>query len=236
MSIQPEALTLDGVPALRWGGPGGRAVIGVHGQLGDKRDPVLARCAEVIASHGDHLLTFDLPAHGERRDGTAFTAKAASGEVRDFVQLAREEANKISLLAISVGAYAALCDTPSGTFERAWLVSPLLDLERYVRDVMSTYSVTDERLEAKTVINTPRASLSWPDLCFLTEHPVRLDMPSWTIRGSRDDVVPMEALSRFLSAPGAELVEIAGGPHFLGEPPYLDTVASWFEQRYPAGR
>ena len=235
MSIQPEALVLDGVPALRWGGPGGRAVVGVHGQFGDKRDPVMARCAEVIASHGDHLITFDLPTHGERRDGTAFTAMAASGEVRSFVQLAREEATEVSLLAISVGAYVALCDMPSRTFERAWLVSPLLDLERYVRDVMSACSVTDERLEAETVVDTPRASLSWPDLCFLMEHPVRLDMPSWTIRGDGDDVVPREALSRFLSAPGAELVEIAGGPHFLGEPPYLDTVASWFAQRYPVG-
>lgn len=67
MSSHPEALVLDGVPALRWGRPGGRTVVGVHGQLSSRRDPVLARCGEVVASRGDQLITVDLPAHGNRR-------------------------------------------------------------------------------------------------------------------------------------------------------------------------
>lgn len=46
-------------------------------------------------------------------------------------------------------------------------------------------------------------------------------------------MVPPDALSRSVSAPGAELVQVEGGQHFLGRPPHLDTVA-WFEERYPA--
>lgn len=71
----------------------------------------------------------------------------ASAEIGVFAQLARSQSNEGGLLACSIGTYVSLCDTPAGTFERAWLVSPLLDLERCIRDVMAEYSVTDEQLE-----------------------------------------------------------------------------------------
>ena len=234
MGCEPEELLLDGIPALRWGKPGGRAVVGVHGQFSNKLDPVMAQCGEVIASRGDQLITFDLPTHGDRRDDKVFNAMVTSPEVRAFAQLARSQSTEVGLLASSIGAYFSLCDTPTGTFERAWLVSPLIDLEYYIRDVMAEYSVTDEQLEAETVIDTPRAVLEWPYLRFVEEHPARLDIPSWTIRGDQDEVVPLDALSRFVSAPGVELVQIEGGQHFLGQPPHLETVVAWFKERYPA--
>jgi|GEM_PF-684891 len=234
MGSEPEELLLDGVPALRWGKPGGRAVIGVHGQFSNKHDPVMARCGDVIASWGDQLITFDLPAHGDRQDDKAFTPMDASPEVRAFARLARSQSTEVSLLANSIGAYFSLCDTPAGTFERAWMVSPLLDLEYYIRDIMAEYSVSDEQLEAQTVIDTPRGVLERSYLRFVEEHPARLNAPSWMIRGDQDEMVPLNALSRFVGAPGVELVQVEGGQHFLGQPPHLDTVVAWFEERYPA--
>ena len=98
MSCEPEEVVLDGVPALRWGKPGGRAVVGVHGQFSNKRDPVMARCGDVIASWGDQLITFDLPGHGDRQDDKAFTPMDASPEVRAFARLARSQSTEVSLL------------------------------------------------------------------------------------------------------------------------------------------
>ena len=118
MSCEPEELVLDGIPALRWGEPGGRAVIGVHGQFSNKRDPIMAQCGDVIASRGDQLITFDLPTHGNRQDDKAFNPMEASPEVRTFAQLARSQSTEIGLLANSIGDYFSLCDTPAGTFER----------------------------------------------------------------------------------------------------------------------
>lgn len=148
MDCETEELILDGIPALRWGEPGGRAVIGVHGQFSNRRDPVMAQYGKVIASRGDQLISFDLPAYGDRQDDKAFNPMDASPEVRKFARLARSQSTEVSLLANSIGAYFSLCDTPAGTFERAWLISPLLDLEYYIRDMMAEYSVTDEQLEA----------------------------------------------------------------------------------------
>lgn len=154
--------------------------------------------------------------------------------MRAFAQLARSQSTEVDLLAGSIGACFSLCDTPAGTFECAWPVSPLIDLEHYIRGMMAEYSVTDEQLEAQTVIHTRRGVLDWPYLRFVEEHPVKLDTPSWMIRGDQDEVVPLDTLSRFVGAPGVELVQVEGGQHFLGRPPHLDTVVAWFEERYPA--
>ena len=194
----------------------------------------MAQCGDVIASQGDQLITFDLPTHGNRQDDKAFNPIEASPEVRMFAQLAHSQSTEIGLRAHSIRAYFSLCDTPAGTFERVWLVSPLLDLEYYIPDMMAEYSVTDEQLEAEPEINTPRGVLEWPYLRFVEKHPARLDIPSWIIRGDQDEVVPLDALSRFVGASGVELVQIEGGQHFLGQPPHLDTVVAWFEERYPA--
>ena len=194
----------------------------------------MAQCGDVIASQGDQLITFDLPTHGNRQDDKAFNPIEASPEVRMFAQLAHSQSTEIGLRAHSIRAYFSLCDTSAGTFERVWLVSPLLDLEYYIWDMMAEYSVTDEQLEAQTVIDTPRGVLDWPYLRFVEEHPAKLDTPIWIIRGDQDEVVPLGALSRFVGAPGVELVQVEGGKHFLGRPPYLDTLVAWFEERYPA--
>ena len=74
--------------------------------------------------------------------------------------------------------------------------------------MMAECSVTDEQLEAETVINTPRGVLEWPYLRFVEKHPARLDIPSWIIRGDQDEVVPLDALSRFVGAPGVETVNV----------------------------
>ena len=147
----------------------------------------------MIASRGDQLITFDLPTHGDRQDDKAFNPMEASPEVRTFAQLARSQSTEIGLLANSIGAYFSLCDTPAGTFERAWLVSPLLDLEYYIRDMMAEYSVTDEQLEAETEINTPRGCSSGLTYVLSRSIPARLDIPSWIIRGDQDEVVPFWA-------------------------------------------
>ena len=49
--------------------------------------------------------------------------------MRASAQLARSQSTEVGLLASGIGAYFSLCDTPAGTFERAWLAAPLLDLE-----------------------------------------------------------------------------------------------------------
>lgn len=105
MRSRPEEFVLDGIPALRWGKPGGQAVVGVHGRFSNKLDPVMSQCGDVIASRGDQLITFDLPTHGDCQDGKAFAAMAAIPEVRAFAQLARSQSTEVGLLASSIGAY-----------------------------------------------------------------------------------------------------------------------------------
>ena len=63
----------------------GGAVVGVQGRFSNKLDPVMTQCGDVIASQGDQLITFDLPTHGDRQDGKAFSPMVAGPPHLDSV-------------------------------------------------------------------------------------------------------------------------------------------------------
>ena len=49
----------------------------MQGRFSNKLDPVMTQCGDAIASRGDQLITFDLPGHGDRQDGKAFSPMVA---------------------------------------------------------------------------------------------------------------------------------------------------------------
>ena len=62
--------------------------------------------------------------------------------------------NEILLIANSIGAYFSLISLADKKIEKAMLISPIVDMERLILDMMIGENVSDEELSIKKEIET----------------------------------------------------------------------------------
>ena len=79
----------------------------------------------------------------------------------------------IFLIANSIGAYFAMYTLQECNIERALLISPILDMEKLILDMMSRANVSEQDLQQKGEIATDLGdTLSWKYLCFVRNNPI----------------------------------------------------------------
>ena len=117
-------------------------------------------------------------------------------------------------------------ETGAEMIRRAYFISPIVDMEQLILNMMSWANVTEKELEEKSVIATAFGEdLSWNYLCYVREHPVRWTAPTRILYGSRDRLTAYETVSAFVEAHGAELTVMEDGEHWFhtdGQMRFLD--------------
>src|SRR5699024_2305332 len=92
---------------------------------------------------------------------------------------ARRQYEYIPLLANSIGAYFAMLALGDQAPDRALFVSPVLDMERLILDMMSWAGVSEQALREKSEIATDFGeTLSWEYLSYVREHPIAWQVPT----------------------------------------------------------
>ena len=156
-------LTLNhaSVPAVLYGSPSPQVWLCLHGKGGRKEEA--ESFAQVVCPKGWQVLAIDLPGHGARSGGPElFTPWHAVPELRDLLSLSGQKWNRLALRAVSLGAWFSLLAFQDRPLDRALFVSPVLDMERLIQEMMSWAGVTESRLEAEWEISTEFGeTLSW---------------------------------------------------------------------------
>ena len=92
---------------------------------------------------------------------------------------ARRQYEHIILLANSIGAYFTMLALGDQAPDRALFVSPVLDMERLILDMMSWAGVSEQALREQGEIPTNFGeTLSWKYLCYVREHPIAWQVPT----------------------------------------------------------
>jgi len=82
---------------------------------------------------------------------TPFDAKV---EFSNYFDLIIPKYNNTLLIANSIGAYFSLISLADKKIEKAMLISPIVDMERLILDMMIGENVSDEELSIKKEIET----------------------------------------------------------------------------------
>ena len=103
--------------------------------------------------------------------------------VQNQIQATYENAHKrydhIYVIANSIGAYFAMHTLQACDIEKALFISPVLDMERLILDMMSWANVSETDLHEKGDIPTDFGeTLSWKYLCFVRENPITWNVPT----------------------------------------------------------
>ena len=156
----------------------------------------------------------------------------AGEEIRSAVEKLAGRYAGITLIANSIGAFSSMWAGIDGLIDRAFFISPIVDLERLIRDMMGWARVTEAELREKGVIPTSFGeTLSWEYLCRVRAHPVRWEAPTEILYGSRDNLTALETAAAFAEAHGANLTVMEGGEHWFHTEEQMRFLDAWIREK-----
>lgn len=232
--MRKEKLSIQGIPAVLWGEKSNKLLIAVHGNQSHKEDTVIAILAEKAVGKGWRMLSFDLPEHGERRDeGIPCKVQICVRELEAVMKYAKEIAGEIALFGCSMGAYFSMLAYRSEPLYQALLLSPVVDMERVIGNMMRWFDVSEERLKAEREIATPVGqTLYWDYYCYVKSHPIETwNVPTSILYGSDDELCEYDRVSDFAGRFRAGLRVMEHGEHFFHTGEQLECYRQWLREK-----
>ena len=138
----------------------------------------------------------------------------------------------VTVVANSIGAYFAMHALQGYPVAQALFVSPIVDMEQLIRDMLSWAGATEADLEARREIETDFGeTLSWDYLRYVREHPLAWTAPTRILYGDGDNLTSPDTVRAFADAHGADLETMPGGEHWFHTPAQMAFLDAWI-QRY----
>lgn len=155
----------------------------------------------------------------------------AGKEIRAAVEKLKEAYESIILIANSIGAYFSMNAGIDAILKRVYFISPIVDMERLIFDMMVWSNVTEEQLKAERVIATDFGeSLSWDYLCYVREHPVKWKVPTEILYGSKDNLTSYETITTFAKDHRANLTVMENGEHWFHTEEQMRFLDEWIKK------
>ena len=192
-----------------------KLIIYIHGKGGNASE---AEHYKPIFSDCD-VFGFDYSAQ------TPWVAKSEFSEYFDFISKGYDN---VSIIASSIGAYFSLCALADKKIEKAYFISPVVNMERLIFDMMKWACVTESELAERKEIPTDFGeTLSWDYLCYVRENPIKWSIPTHILYGEKDNLTTYETMSEFAEKIGATLTVMKNGEHWFHTEEQLKFLDNW---------
>ena len=134
----------------------------------------------------------------------------------------------IILIANSLGAYFSMESGIAPMIRKAFFISPIVDMEKLIQNMMSWKGVTEEELREQGVIpNEYGDDLSWEYLTYVREHPVDWDVPTEILYGDQDNLTSLETMTGFAEKHHAGLTVMQDGEHWFHTEEQMRFLDEW---------
>ena len=161
-------------------------------------------------------------------DYQTFTPWETGKEIREAVVKLNAKYDSIVLIANSIGAFFSMNAGIDAMIRRAYFISPIVDMEQLILNMMAWANVTETELEEKGVIPTSFGeNLFWDYLCYVREHPFCWTVPTRILYGSRDNLTSHEMIAAFAKTHGAELTVMEEGEHWFHTDEQMHFLDNW---------
>ena len=161
-------------------------------------------------------------------DYHAQTPWEAKAEFPQFFAQQRKRCDRLELIANSIGAFFSMSSLDESLVDRAYFISPVVDMEKLIGGMMTWAGVTEQALAEKLEIPTSFGeTLSWNYLCYVREHPVSWRVPTRILYGARDNLSDIETISDFARKFRAELTVMLDGEHWFHTEEQLQFLNAW---------
>lgn len=134
----------------------------------------------------------------------------------------------VSVIASSIGAYFAMSSLCSKKIEKAYFISPVINMERLISDMMIWAKVTETELaERKTIPTDFGETLSWEYLCYVRENPIQWNVATHILYGEKDHLTSYETMFSFAEKIRATLTVMKNGEHWFHTGEQMKFLDRW---------
>ena len=152
----------------------------------------------------------------------------AKSEFSYFYDLCSEGYDSVILIANSIGAFFSMSALAETNISHAMFISPIVNMERLITDMMMWANVTEKELQSKQEIPTEFGeTLSWEYLCYVRKHPIKWSIPTCILYGGKDHLTSRETISEFSDRIGAILTVMEEGEHWFHTDAQMKVLDNW---------
>jgi len=163
-------------------------------------------------------------------DYQTFNPWETGKEIRIAVEELKNRYENVVLIANSIGAFFSMNAGIDEMIQKAFFISPIVNMEKLITDMMKWANVTEQELESKGVINTDFGEdLSWEYLSYVRSHPIEWRVPTQILYGSNDHLTSLETITDFANKHNAILTIMEGGEHWFHTEEQMMFLDNWIK-------
>ena len=139
--------------------------------------------------------------------------------------------NKIYLIANSIGAYFSLISLTDMPIEKAMLISPIIDMESIILNMMKCENITEDKLMSEKEIETSFGEpLSWEYLSYVRKNTIHWDIPTNILFADNDNMTSVDTMTNFANKINANLTTMKDGEHWFHTDEQMKFLDNWFKE------
>ena len=137
---------------------------------------------------------------------------------------------EIILIANSIGAYFSMNALSGKKIQKAILISPIVDMEKIIENLMRAENVTENELRAKKIIPTKFGeNLSWNYLKYVRENKIFWTTPTEILYGENDNFTDKKTMFDFAKKICANVTVMKNGEHFFLTAEQMNFLDNWLK-------
>ena len=165
-------------------------------------------------------------------DYQTFSPWETGQEIRIAVEELKSKFENVILIANSIGAFFSMNAGIDEMIRKAYFISPLVDMEKLISDMMNWANVTEQELESKGMIHTDFGEdLSWEYLNYVRCHSIEWRVPTQILYGSKDHLMSIETITEFALKHQATLTVMEGGEHWFHTEEQMLFLDNWIKEK-----
>ncbi|NLL77225.1 MAG: alpha/beta hydrolase [Clostridiales bacterium] len=139
-----------------------------------------------------------------------------------------EKYDSVLIIANSIGAYFAMNALSDKEIERAFFISPIVNMEKLITDMMLWANVTEQELQDKQEIETSFGeTLSWKYLRYVRENPIVWNITTDILYAGNDNLTSYETMTTFAKETNSSLKIMENGEHWFHTEEQLAFLDHW---------
>ena len=142
-----------------------------------------------------------------------------------------KEHDMVSMIANNIRAFFSLYAFGDRKIEKAYFISPVVNMEKLILDMMQRANIAEENLKEQGHIETAFGeTLSWEYLSWVRNHPISWDIPTRILYGSKDHLQSIDTIRSFAEQIGAEVTVMKDGEHWFHTAEQMAFLDNWISK------